>query len=140
MPESPRWLIEVGRDEEAIRSIQLLRGDAVDARAEVAEIRAAYEAEKALYSGVEWGQLFKGTNARRTLISIGLQCLQQGQGISFMANFLASSLLSITSWRPRRKRRNLADLTSSPPPPSIPEHSTLLYLTCHSLDVLHLTR
>lgn len=40
MPESPRWLIEVGRDEEAIESIRSLRGDAVDARAEVAEIRS----------------------------------------------------------------------------------------------------
>lgn len=39
MPESPRWLIEVGRDEDAIKSLQRLRGDAVDARAEVAEIR-----------------------------------------------------------------------------------------------------
>ncbi|ORY89777.1 general substrate transporter [Leucosporidium creatinivorum] len=95
MPESPRWLIEVGRDEEAIESIRSLRGDAVDARAEVAEIRSAYEAEKAMYSGVEWGMLFKGTNTRRTLISIGLQCLQQGQGISFMANYLLVTFIAL---------------------------------------------
>lgn len=40
LPESPRWLVEVGRDAEAVESIRRLRGADVNPEAEVAEIRA----------------------------------------------------------------------------------------------------
>ncbi|ORY89803.1 general substrate transporter [Leucosporidium creatinivorum] len=95
MPESPRWLVEAGREEEAVAAIRTLRGAEVDARAEVAEIRAGFESEKLLYAGIQWGQLWQGANLRRTLISIGVQCLQQAQGISFMNNYLLVTFQSL---------------------------------------------
>lgn len=93
--ESPRWLVEKGRDDEAVAVVHRLRGGKVDAAAEVAEMRVAYETDKALHSGVEWVELFRGSNLRRTLISMGLQCLQQAQGISFMANYLLVTFISL---------------------------------------------
>lgn len=51
-------------------------------------LTAGFESEQSLYAGIQWGQLWQGANLRRTLISMGVQCLQQAQGISFMNNYL----------------------------------------------------
>ncbi len=55
-----------------------------DITAELEEIRVAHEHEKELTKGVSFFQIFRGSDLRRTLIAIGIQCLQQAQGISFM--------------------------------------------------------
>ncbi|KAK7036771.1 hypothetical protein VNI00_011437 [Paramarasmius palmivorus] len=56
----------------------------IDIRNEVYEIRAAYEEERRLVRGMSIMQLFHGSDCRRTLIAIGVQCLQQAQGVAFM--------------------------------------------------------
>jgi hypothetical protein len=38
---------------------------------------------------------FKGANLRRTLIAIGLQSLQQAQGVSFVSNYILVTLVSL---------------------------------------------
>lgn len=111
LPESPRWCVSKGRHDgtysfylhsarlqsrssdqsclaEAMRSLRRLRGAAApqaDLDKELNEISAAYE-EQAKSKSIGWAQLFRGTDRRRTLIAIGMQCLQQGQGISFMVS------------------------------------------------------
>ncbi len=76
-----------------------LRGpnaDDADLAAEVEEIRVADQHEKESTKGVSFLQIFRGSDLRRTLIAIGLQCLQQAQGISFMVRCLYLPQLSQT--------------------------------------------
>ncbi|KAF9017776.1 general substrate transporter [Hymenopellis radicata] len=83
----PAWLVQKGKLDEAHHSLRRLRGpnaDDADIDAQVEEIRVAYEHEKELIKGVSFLQIFRGSDLRRTLIAIGMQCLQQAQGISFM--------------------------------------------------------
>lgn len=82
LPESPGWLAGQGRLEEAAAVIRSLTkynpGDdaSVAVWAEVEEIKAACDEMKSLHAGVGWLELFRGQNLRRTMVAIGLQCLQ----------------------------------------------------------------
>lgn len=55
----------------------------------------AYAHERANAQSAGWGACFRGQALRRTQIVTGIQCLQQGQGISFMANYLVIFLLQL---------------------------------------------
>lgn len=95
LPESPRWLCEVGRFDEAVKSIERLRQGKTDALAEATLIKESIEHHEQLTGGTSWKQLFVGSNKRRTMITVAMTCLQQGMGISMVNNYLVVTLLSI---------------------------------------------
>ncbi|KAJ4421800.1 hypothetical protein N0V85_000043 [Neurospora sp. IMI 360204] len=89
LPDTPRFYVMRGEDENAINAIRRLRGikDEALLRAEVEDIRSAYEMEQELHAGVHLTDMFRGTDLRRTLLSYG--CIIGGTctGITFMAGF-----------------------------------------------------
>jgi MFS family permease len=89
--ESPRWLLNHGRPEEALRSLRFLRKGAYDEVAvqqEFEEMKAiaAREAE----TQKDWRlifELFRGTNLRRTMICVGVGTANAGVGAMFILAF-----------------------------------------------------
>ncbi len=84
-PESPRWLMSKGREEEALRSLAQLhaRGDTSDVfvRAELAEIKTQLAIEKGTASG--WSEIFNSSqNIRKVAIGVILQFSVQITGVS----------------------------------------------------------
>lgn len=70
-PESPWWLVRVGRIEEAKRSVARLASNSTDANADeaVAMMIHTNELEKEISSGTSYLDCFRGVDLRRTEIS-----------------------------------------------------------------------
>lgn len=86
VPESPRWLVQQERDEQAYKSLRWLRPytDA-DVRAELLLIKEAIAAEAELNKGVGFKTLFADPiTRRRTLLSIGALSTQAASGAMYM--------------------------------------------------------
>ncbi|MBI5396687.1 MAG: sugar porter family MFS transporter [Verrucomicrobia bacterium] len=84
IPESPRWLIEMRREDEA-RAILARVGGGAFAAAESAGIKAALSQEKGT-----WGELFSRTLRLPLLVGIALAILQQVTGINVFMYFGAT--------------------------------------------------
>ncbi|CCC70794.1 hypothetical protein NCAS_0F03100 [Naumovozyma castellii] len=87
VPESPRYLVEVGKIEEAKRSIALsnkISADDPAVLAEVDNVQAGVEAEK-LAGNASWGELFQTKNKifQRLVMGCMIQCLQQLTGDNY---------------------------------------------------------
>jgi len=91
LPESPRWLLHRNRPEEALKSLRFFRKGAYDEVAVLQEFEemklvAAREAE----TEKDWRlmlELFRGTNLRRTIISVGVTSANAGVGAMFILSF-----------------------------------------------------
>ncbi|CCD24116.1 sugar porter family MFS transporter NDAI_0C04560 [Naumovozyma dairenensis CBS 421] len=87
VPESPRYLVEVGKIDEAKRSISISNKVGIDDPSVIAEVevvQAGVEAEK-LAGNASWGELFQTKNKifQRLIMGCVIQCLQQLTGDNY---------------------------------------------------------
>lgn len=95
LPESPRYYVRRDRMDDALRSLERVRGQSGTARgiqAELAEIKANFEYEKQIAS-TSWADCFKGGlaargNLRRVIAGTSLQMFQQWTGINFICKWV----------------------------------------------------
>lgn len=94
IPESPRWLMDQGRDDDALAVLEYLHRtksdpDATLAHAEAKQIKAQVELEKTLPKGFIY--IFSTPHLRkRAFCSIILWTMGQGTGITAIANLIPS--------------------------------------------------
>lgn len=91
MPRSPRWLLEQGRDAEALAVVRLLHGTApgeeAAADAEFAEMQATIKAEQRVRSRSLSDLWATRGMLRRTLVAVGVQVFGQFSGINVINYF-----------------------------------------------------
>jgi sugar porter (SP) family MFS transporter len=80
MPESARWLLKMGRRDDAYASLRKVDGPEV-ADAELGTIETDLEAE-ALEGQATWGEVFSPTLRRALWVGVGLAVFQQITGIN----------------------------------------------------------
>ena len=91
MPESPRWLIEKNREDEALRILTKVAG-ADFAKTEAAHIKAALAEEKGTLS-----ELFSAKLRKPLIVGIALAILQQVTGINVFMYFGATIFKSMSA-------------------------------------------
>ncbi|KAJ5419425.1 uncharacterized protein N7487_002975 [Penicillium crustosum] len=97
LPESPRWLVLKGQTERAVVASSRLfasKRNNFDAQAYVRTIEVAIEEERLSQQSSGWMDLLRGSDLRRLLIAIGVQCLCQAQGSTYILNYVVSFLKS----------------------------------------------
>ncbi|KAL2844343.1 general substrate transporter [Aspergillus pseudoustus] len=90
LPESPRYLIYRGRYDEAEAVLRTLSNHPETIPAEVELLKAQDLEQRELHRATSLLDCFRGTNLRRTVIAMGVQILQQAQGVSFIQNFVVT--------------------------------------------------
>ncbi|KAL7778153.1 hypothetical protein CFE70_004829 [Pyrenophora teres f. teres 0-1] len=85
IPESPRWLILVDKQQEAEKALLWMRPHPESVAGEVAEIQAAIDAEKATKANANFVDIWKDpVDRRRTLLAIAAVSTQAASGAMFM--------------------------------------------------------
>jgi hypothetical protein len=85
IPESPRWLLQTDREDDARKALKWLRPFPELVDAELAEMKAAIDAEKLLSVNSEIIDLWRNPiDRRRTLLAVGAVTLQAASGAMYM--------------------------------------------------------
>ena len=84
LPESPRWLVKVGREEKAAGTLRRLGGDEM-ARSEIADIRHALAEDGD--SQATYAELLRPDRLSVLTLGVGLAVLQQWCGINVIFNY-----------------------------------------------------
>jgi hypothetical protein len=89
MPESPWWLVNKGREEKALRSLQHLGHSSAsgDDIKRLANIKLTLQEIQQETEGVTYFECFRKSNFRRTIISIAPLSVQMFTGIVFAASY-----------------------------------------------------
>ncbi|CAL4914531.1 unnamed protein product [Urochloa decumbens] len=93
IPESPRWLANVGREKEFHTSLQKLRGEDADISEEAIEIKEYIESLHS-FPKARLQDLFLSKNIYAVIVGVGLMVFQQLGGINgvgFYASYIFSS-------------------------------------------------
>ncbi|PSN72636.1 general substrate transporter [Corynespora cassiicola Philippines] len=87
VPESPRWLLHKGREQQARFSLERLRHGAVtseDLELEWTEMIRGVEEEKRIAKTTSFMDMFRGHDLRRTLLCYGMIACQTASGVWFL--------------------------------------------------------
>ncbi|TVY82966.1 putative glucose transporter rco-3, partial [Lachnellula suecica] len=87
VPESPRWLLHKGKDQQARASLEKLRGNSVERQyleLEWAEMVRGVEEEKSLAKSIGFLDMFRGCDLRRTLLCYGMIACETASGVWFL--------------------------------------------------------
>lgn len=89
LPETPRYLISKGQYDKAGAAIRRTRGISDTARieAEVQDIKNNWLEEQEMLKGTSILDMFKGTDLRRTVITLCITICQTATGITFIAGY-----------------------------------------------------
>ncbi|KAL5219254.1 hypothetical protein ABZP36_019938 [Zizania latifolia] len=93
IPESPRWLANVGREKEFQTSLQMLRGEDADISEEAVEIKEYIESLRS-FPKARVQDLFLSKNIYAVIVGVGLMIFQQLGGINgvgFYASYIFTS-------------------------------------------------
>lgn len=85
LPRSPRWLVQMGRREEALQALQTVREEK-EAQVELQEIIESHNRALAL-GEAHWPEFFEGRVGRLLLLGVTLQLLQQLVGMNAFMYF-----------------------------------------------------
>jgi MFS transporter, SP family, sugar:H+ symporter len=83
LPETPRYLVSKGKYEAAAAAIRRTRGitDTLRLETEVTDIKNTWLEEQEMMKGTSIMDMFKGTDLRRTLITLGITICQTATGM-----------------------------------------------------------
>ncbi|CAG8015705.1 unnamed protein product [Penicillium salamii] len=90
LPESPRYLIYRGKYAEAEQVLKTLHNNQDNIAQEIELLKVQIEEQRDLHKATSVLDCFKGTNLPRTIACMGVQILQQAQGVSFIQNFIVT--------------------------------------------------